>query len=59
MLHQEQTGWEGGEARRPVRRGDGNNPGTSNSGLDQGYRRRNGESGQILEMLWRFSLRTC
>lgn len=39
--------------------GFGNNPGTSNSDLGQGYRSRNGESGPILEMFSRFCLRTC
>lgn len=43
-------------SRRLLRRltslgGYGNNPGTSESELDQGYRSRYGESGQILEML--------
>lgn len=52
MPHQEQTGggFGGGGGEQGGQLGS-SGPHTSGSGLDQGYRSGNGDSGQILEML--------
>ena len=51
MLHQEQTGVGFGGGGEQGGQLGSSGPHTSDSGLDQGYRSGNGDSGQIPEML--------